>query len=814
MNVHAVLKETLHRVRRSPRLSVAVVLCIALGMAATAAVATLISLTTYRDLPFPDAERLVRIWNTETGTDQQDALAWVDFRDLANGMETLGRMEAAARARLVWHLPNQPGRRVEGEAVSDGLFELVGVQPSLGRTFTREELAAGEPVMLLSHDSWGREFSYADDIIGTALQTSTSSEGISRTYTVIGVLPAGFHGTIEEDMPDLEFFIPVNSYYPPEALQARDAPRNTWVIGRLAEGTSVSAVQAEASALAQALAPEFAGLSQNHEFRVEPLGANWRRGFVEANGLLGGAALLLLAVALLNVAMLLVVRTMERRHELAIRAALGAGGRQLVTPILVESLALTALGGVLGLLTAGPLLEAFLSLSGTQIPTYLDVRPDAATLGITFLLMLIIGVAAAMLPAGAATRVDVNHALREGSGKLAGSRSASRWGRWMVGGQIAMSLALLLVGSLLGRSLLELQNRDLGFASENRLRMALFVHPSDVPDESALPAFADRLEAELMAEPGVRDVALLWPTLPMPSAVTGRLQWAEMPEGRRDPGLQVSNYIVHDGFFGGLDIPLIAGRVFDSRDAGPDRRTAVIGRSLAQRLGGPTSALNRQVSLNGTNYRIVGVVGDTMYGGPRQGRDFRHQIYLSYAQAPRRLISPIVHVAGAPESHVEALKEVLARVAPNSAVDWVDPVDGFIGWMYRDSAFLLALVAAFALSALLLAAVGLYAVLAQQVTAATTELGIRKALGASDGRILARVVRRGMTVTLAGIGAGLLLSLGFSRVVSGLLHNVSAMDPVAYSAAAGTLLAVALLACLLPARRAARIAPMEALRHE
>ncbi len=189
-------------------------------------------------------------------------------------------------------------------------------------------------------------------------------------------------------------------------------------------------------------------------------------------------------------------------------------------------------------------------------------------------------------------------------------------------------------------------------------------------------------------------------------------------------------------------------------------------------------------------------------------------MYLSYYQLPRRVVSPLVEVAGDPAAYAEPLKQVLARVAPNSAVDWVDPVENFIGWLYRDSAFRLVLVAAFAMSALLLAAVGLYAVLAQQVTAATTEIGIRKALGASDGRILLRVMQRGLAVTAAGLAAGLALSLAFSRLLAGMLHGVGTTDPVAYAAAAGALTVVALAACLLPARRAARIAPMEALRHE
>lgn len=810
----AALKESLRRVRRSPRLSIAVVLCIALGMAATASVATLVSLTSYRALPFPDAERLVRIWNIEQGSDEHDALAWIDFRDLQAGMDTLGRLEAATRTRLIWYRQGQAGRRVEGEAVSNGYFDLLDVNPYLGRTFTDAEFTAGEPVMLLAYTTWAREFAYAEDIVGRSLRTSISSTGAPRAYTIIGVLPPDFYGTIETDMPEMEFWVPVNSYLSPQVRQDREAARNTWVVGRLAEGASLSAARAEAAALAEALSPEYATFSEGHEFVVERFGENWRAGFSEANTLLAGAATLLLAVAVLNVAMLLAARTMERRHELGVRAALGARRRQLVVPVLGETLALAVAGGVIGLVLAGPLLEAFLSMSGAEIPSYFDIAPDLGTLGITFVLMLLAGTGAALLPAWAAAKVHVNDVLREGSSKLAGSRTASKWGHWMVGGQIALTLSLLLAGALLGRSYLALESQDLGFATDNRLRLALFVNPADVADESALPSFVDRVEDALMAEPGVENVAFVWPTVPMPSAPTGRLLWAGMPEGQRDPGLRVANFIVDEGFFGSLDIPLVSGRTFDSRDAGADVRSAIIGRSVAEQLGGPAAALDREVRFDGEEYRVVGVVADTMFGGPQQGADFRHQFYRAYTHAPRRLVSPIVRVSGDPASYAGTLRQTLTRVAPSSAVDWVDPVNQALRARYRDSAFRLALISAFAISALLLAAVGLYAILAQQVTATTAEIGIRKAMGATDARVLRRVLGRGIALALAGTGAGLVLSLAVGRVMGGLLHGIGSVDFLAYFASAGILLLIALIACALPARRAARIAPMEALRHE
>jgi len=807
------VRESARRILKSPRISSAVVLCIALGMAATASVSTLISLTSLRPLPFPDAERLVRIWNVEQGSARQDSLAPADLADLEVGMNSLDRLEATARSRLIWDRPGEPGRRVEGEAVTSGYFSLLHVSAFIGRLISADEFSRGEPVMLLSHAAWGREFQFDPDIVGKPLRTLTQDQETATSYTIIGVLPPDFHGTIEDDMPDLEFFIPFRAYLNAEERSRRDL-RNVLAIGRLGEGVELPAAQAGADILADTLAPEFAQISEGHGFQVEHLGASWRAGFNQANALLAGAAVLLLAIAVLNVAMLLVSRTVERRHDLAIRGALGAGRARLLAPVVGETLLLSLAGGLIGCIVAAPLLSGFLALANTDIPTYMDIQTDVYTLAIAFAAMLIGGLLAASLPAWAAASVDVNDSLRDGSGRMAGSRATSRWGRWIIGGQVALTVTLLLSGSLLGRAYLDLGNRDLGFATDNRLRMGLFISAEDVPDEAALPAFVDRVEAELMQEPGVLDVALLWPTVPMPNPVTGRLAWPEMPMTGGSEGMMVSNYIVDDGFFDGLDIPRVAGRLFDSRDAGSDVRSAVVGESLANLMGGSNDALEREISLNGTAYRVVGVVGDTRFGGPDGPADFNHQIYLSYAQVPRRLVSPIIEVDGNPAAYAQQLNTALGRIAPGSAVDWVEPVDEFIGWLYRDSTFRLALVAAFAMSALALVSVGLYAVLAQQVAAATPEIGLRKAMGASNLNILWRVVGQGLRVSVTGLGVGLLLGALFIRFLEGMLHGVSRADPSAWLATIVLVLGIALTACLLPARRAVRVEPIEALHHE
>ncbi len=807
------VKPLFRGLRRSPRLSLAVVACIALGMAATAAVATLIDLTTFRSPPFPDAERFVRIWNSEAGTDQRNLLAYRDLADLRERLTALDALESAARARLIWHREGEIGRRVEGEAITAGYFDLLDVEPYIGRTISPQEHASGDAVLLLGYDTWGREFNYDEDILGEPLRVSYQVGGDSAVYTVIGVLPPDFAGTTEEDMPDLEFWIPLRNYFDGELREDRSA-QGMLALGRLRPGATIPQAQAQANALNAALQGEFDAFANDHVFRVEPFGANWRSPFRTASATFGIAAVLLLGIAVVNVALLLLARTLERRHEFAVRSALGAGRRQLLGQLLVETLLLAFVGGAIGMAVAAPLLSFFLGIADVVVPGYLDPRPQLPTLAVTFTVLVFAGLAAAAIPAWFGTRVQAADALREGSSKVAGSDHASRWGSRLVGVELALTLMLVTAAALLGRSYLELGSTDLGFATDNRLRMGLFVNTADVPDEAALPEFYERLESALLSEKGVRDVGLVWPTVPLATdPVVGRLQHVAVRTDEPE-GLRVGNFIVGDGFFDALALRLLAGRAFDEREDRLETNSAIISASLAGQFGGPEQALHQLVRLNGSEYRIVGIVEDAKFGGPTENSVHRFEMYLSLRQLPRRIVSPIVHVAGEPAAFAEPLKLQVARVAPNSAVDWVDPLGEFIAWLYRDGAFRLAVIAAFGTSALLLALVGLYAVLSQQVVRATAEIGIRKALGATDGRIERVVVLRGLRTVVLGLAAGALASLAFVRVLANLLHGVGTYDASAFTAAAGLLLVTGLVACWLPARRAAKLEPVAALRHE
>ena len=792
------------------RLNVAVVFCIALGMAATAAVATLVDLTNFRAPPFPDAERLVRVWNAEQGGSRRDMLSYRDWSDLRESVPALETFEGAARSRLIWHLPGTAGRRVEGEAVSGGYFDLLGVRPMIGRAISAEEYAAGEQVLLLSHNSWTRHFDQDPEIVGRGITISYQNGGTGAVFTVIGVLGPDFTGTIEDDMPDLEFWTPLHEQFSAEERDDR-ALRAMFGIGKLAPGASIAQARAQVEALNASLAGEYAAFQDAHEFHVERFGANWREPFQDAGLAFGGAALLLLAVAVVNVALLLLTRASERRHEFAIRAALGAGQGRLARRVVAETLVLAAVGGVIGMVAAAPLLQFFLGIVEVNIPTYLEVRPGVATLAGSFVALSLAGLGASLLPAWLGARTPAAVALRHGGRRVTGL-GPNRWATGLVVAEVALTVILVVGAALFARSYMQLHDTDLGFETDNRLRIGLFINANDVTDAD-LPAFTDRLYEHLRAQPGVRDVGLVWPTVPMLSPITGRVRHAAV-DGDGPDGLLVANYIVHDRFFAALGMPLLAGRAFDALEGEQAPRTAIVSEAVAARFGGPQRALDQVVRLNDeTPYRIVGVVPDARYNGALEGEVHRYEMYLSLRQLPRRLVSPIVHTEGDPAALAQPLTQSLAELAPNSAVDWVDPVNTFVAWLYRDAAFRLAVVAAFGISALLLTVAGLYAVLSQRVVRETAEIGVRKALGATDGQMLRRVLARGLTVAGLGVGTGIAGALVLARWLEGLLH-ADAYDPVAFVSAAAVLLAAATLACWFPGRRASRISPMQALREE
>ena len=477
------LRTAFRNLCRSPRLSLAAIACISLGAAATSAIATLVAATLLRPLPFPDADRLVRIWFDDGNGNNHVSLSIPDLRDAA-ALASFDRLLGTSRVRVV-ALLDGGAERMRGEAVTADYFETLGIRPAVGRLLGAADDRPDAPrVVVLSYRTWVARFGASADVVGRTFKTSR------EVYTIAGVAPAGFGGTVEDDI--IEFWMPLPQYEPAYVLQDRSA-RATWAIGRLRPGTTPRAAADEVAALGRRLAHDYPEDQGRLRMRTEPMGENWRASFRSSAWLLLGASVLLLTVAATNVAGLMVARVIDRRRELAVRSALGASRGELVRQLLVETVLLVAAGGVVGTLAAPYVLDGFLRLSPVALPTYLRVEPDPVALLIALGVLGVIGVFAGLVPALVGSRVQPADVLREGGRGQVGGRSERRWGTRLIAAEAALTLMLLVTGGLLLRSWQQLEHASLGYRTDGIARLAITVSRQDARDEAALAALYERI---------------------------------------------------------------------------------------------------------------------------------------------------------------------------------------------------------------------------------------------------------------------------------------------------------------------------------
>jgi putative ABC transport system permease protein len=820
------MRSALRGLLHSKRLSGAAVACIGLGAAATASVATLVGATLLRPLPFPDADRLVRIWFEEDGENPRVSLSIPELREAA-ALSCFDAFLATARMRMV-ALFERGAERMRGEAVTPRYFELLGVRPLLGRFFVdSDHVADAQRVMVVTHRTWTSRYGADPEVVGKALRTERTA------YTIVGVAPPEFGGTVEDDA--VEFWVPLEQYDPAAFRQDRNE-RPGWAIGRLREGVSLAAAEGQVAAFRNALAEQHPDVYRRLRTRLEPMGENWRSGFRRSGLLLSGAALLLLLVAATNVAGLLLARVLERRRELAVRAALGASRRRLVAQLLVEALLLVAAGGIVGVLAAPHVLAGFLALSPVAVPHYVRLEPDATALLLSVVALGITGILAGVAPALVGSRVGPSEALKESGRGAVGSRAERRWGSALVAAEAALTLMLLVGGGLLLRSWERLGRIDLGYRIDGIARLAVAVSGLDVRESSDLPPFYERLHAAMAEYPGVVQVGLVWPTLPPWDAYRNRVRFDGLEGALAEEGVEMGVHLADPGLLPTLGIPVLAGRNIEGADGAGTGRVAVVSRALAERMGGVERALGREVTLPedpdprmpSGRYRVVGVAENVAYdavdaqdtrryiryGDAADTRATRLDLYLPLAQSGVRTVSIGVFTHGDPAAMIEPLRRRIAEIAPSSAVHWTSTMAYALEFEYAASRFYALLVTAFSLSALALTGVGLFAVLSHGVARRTGEIGLRVALGATPRHVAGLVLAMGLRPLAIGVAAGLAGAAVTARLMGGLLYGIPALDGPAFLIAAGTLLLVALPAGVLPARRATALDPMRALREE
>jgi putative ABC transport system permease protein len=809
---------THHRRRWS---SLFAVLCIALGIAAVSAVMGLVNATLVHPLPFPGSDRLVRIWMAEDGGDPRIDLSQPEMLDLERDLRSVEVFAGVARSRFVARLPGGT-ERMRGEAIDADYFPLLGVDAARGRLFAPEDFRPdAPPTVLLSHALWTRHFGADPAAVGRFL------DGPDTSFRIIGVLPAGFQGTIEND--EIDVWLPLAHYQPARLRQDRVA-RMSWTLARLAPDAGPATLQSELDALQMRWRAAHPTLYASMNLRTEPFGENWREPLRRNATLLLAGVFVLLAIAIANVGALLLARALDRKRELALRRALGAGRLRLASQLLWDTGRLALAGGSVGALAAPWVLQGLLALSPLSLPTYLKFGIDPVGIVLVVALLGLTAFAAAVLPAWLGSRVAPASVLAGASRASAGHVDRRLWAA-LIGVQIALSFVLLVGGALLMRSYQQLATLDLGFRSENVLRMAITLAEADHGGRDSLPAMYSRLQETLARQPGVRSVGLVSPTLPPWDASRREVRHAELELPPDRAGPRVGIHAVDPGLFDVLGIPVRAGRLIDAGDGAEAAPVAVVSAALAERLGGPDAVLGTEIEVEGTplvRARIVGVAGNVAwdgvgeqdtgryirYDGGDDARGSRYDVYLALAQHPAPVVSIGVHAALPPEQMLEPLRRVLAQVAPASAVHWTGSMDEQLAEEYAASRFYLTLIAAFGLTALLLAGVGLFALLSHALLQRQHEIGIRLALGADGARVARLLVVDGLRLLAIGLGLGALLAMLGARAFEAALYGVGTGDPLAYAGAASVLAFVAVLACVWPLRRALAIAPTVALRND
>lgn len=799
------LRYTFRTLRRSPAFSLTAILLTALGIGATTAAFAVADHVLVRPLPFNDPDRLIRFQGSDRERGGWNDLSPANFRDLAARTTALESAAAytARSANLVGH--GAPVR-LEGQAASGNLFDVLGARAAHGRAFTSDDQRAEAPdVMVLSHAAWRTYFGADASVIGRTLQLN------ARPHIVVGVMPEGFM------FPDrrTEFWSVLK--LTPASFEAR-GDTYLFTVARLRDGRTLPQVDAEMDAIAADLERQFPADNERFDVRVDTL-----RGFLTTPAQrsllagIAGAALCLLLIAATNLASLLLSRGLSRVREIAVRAAIGAGRERLVRQMLTESSVIATLGGALGVALAAasvPLLTRLVptSLPLSEAPT-VDARFLALAMGLTFLTALAFGVFPARRAAAGADPAALRESSRIGSGRRT---EALRSG--LVAAQVALSLILLVSVGLLGRALWRVAAIDTGFRSSGVLTLRTALPWPAYATAARRQAFYDRVLGDIRALPGVHNAAYI---TGLPMTMPGGI-WGGMPEAPLAPveePIAASSRFLTPGFFDTMSIPIKEGRDIAATDAAGGTPVAIVSESFVQRAWPGSSGVGRRFTspvYRDRIFTIVGVVGDIRVRGLE--RRSEPQIYFASQQVPDNAFinyppkELVVRAGVPPGSLLPTIRQIVQRADPVQPISHVQLLDAIVEEQIAPRAVQARVLGGFAGVAMLLSAVGLYGLLAFAVSRRMREIGLRMALGATPGSMVALVVKRGLALALAGITIGTAGAYGAGRWMQTLLAGVSPADPFVFASAIGLTVMLALIGTLLPAVRASRVSPLEATR--
>lgn len=789
---------------RNRGFTIAVVLSLALGIGFNTAVFSLVNAVLLRPLPYSNPEQLVRLWgiNPQKGHEKV-GVSLPDFQDWSQQAKSFQGMAVVTDWLPVLTSAEQP-QEILGAVVARDFFSLLGVRPELGRVFDAQDVQSeATPVVVITSDLWKRSFESDPSIIGRGVNLSGS------VYEVIGVLPPDFEDPKLDPKGAPQVFRPIRA-----ALS--DLPRGGrfgQAIGRLAPGASLASAQAELSTISTRLEQEYPDTNAGWGVLVVPLRDEIVGEVRTALLVLLGAVGVVLLIACANVANSLLVRFLARTREIAVRTALGARKRDIVSQLLVESIALSLLGGAFGVLLAHWATSSFVASASLDLPRIEQVRTDVNVLFFGLGLSLVTGLIFGLLPALEVVRPNLQRTLKEGGRSYSPARHRLR--AVLVIFAVALSLTLLVQAGVLIKSFYRLQNVDPGFDPHNVLTLRLPIQPGLFPERAQLLSFYDQLFGRLGQLPGVQSVGAVH-LLPLAGGMSCddfTIDDRPVPPESRPCA---ESRPTAPGYFQTLKIPLLQGRRFTRNDDEDAPQVAIINETMARRFWPDESSLGKRITVHEVSREIVGVVGDVHHFGLAE--DPFPEIYTPQAQEPWDFMAARMYVvlrtSGYPERLAGDVQRQISALNKDVPIADLGTMEELVSGSVSEQRFRTLLVGAFALTALLLSAIGLYSVIAYTTSQRTHELGIRAAIGARPADIFGLVMRQGLTLTLVGITVGILGAVAAGRLISSLLYHVSAYDPVTFAGVIVLFLATAALATFMPARRAARVDPALALRYE
>jgi predicted permease len=807
------LRFGLRMLTKNPGFTVIAVVTLALGIGANSAIFSVVNAILLRPLPYKNSEQIVKLWGDlhQPGLEEIEASA-LEYQDYKEQNKVFEEIAAYNLQGVNLTGGNEP-ERIRGANVTSNLLTLLGIQPAHGRAFlSEEEKPGGEQVVILSNALWQRRFGADANLVGKTIMLD------GKPATVVGIMPFGFR------FPDNETELWRPIVFSAEDLVADNrGSRYLDVIARLKPGIKLEQAQFEMRAIAQRLTQE-----HRHDY-PKGFGANVKSLHDEVVGnvrpallIFLGAVGFVLLIACANVANLLLARGSARHREVAIRTALGATRLRLIRQLLTESILLSLVGGILGLLLALWGVDVLASLSPADTPRVSEIRLDRSVVGFTLFISLLTGVLFGLAPALQTTKPDLNEALKEGG------RSATEGGRrklirsLLVISEFALALVLLIGAALLIKSFTRLQEVSPGFNSENLLTMRISLSQSKYKEFRQGLAFYQQLMAQLKSRPGIESVGAI-NILPFSGSRGDRsfvIEGRPVAPGEVYPDEELR--FTSPGYFSTMTIPLLKGRDFNERDLPETLRVALINQALARKYWPGQDPIGKRIGFGALRdkpiwYEIVGITGDVKHSGLELTE--KPELYLPAFQPlfegstmPSMFV--VVRTPSDLASTVAIVRREVLAIDQDQPIANIKTMEARIAESVSQRRFNMILLGIFAFVALALAAVGIYGIMAYLVTQRTHEIGVRMALGAQRRDVLWLIVRQGMTLALLGSGIGVFAAIGLTRLMKGLLFGVSTTDPLTYIMVPLFLTLVALLACLLPARKATRIDPLIALRYE